>query len=139
MSRVAIFGEGLYELGSLDVECRMSWAKGESLKEEKVDSLFGLIKKKIEFANFDRVVIYVRFAEDLPADKYAYGPGDTMLKLFQNVPRADIEMLFPNTKVEFKLLDKLKLGLTAGGGTVAGLMSIIPKFFAFSALLLNLA
>ncbi len=59
------------------------------------------------------------------------------LKLFKNIPQDDLEMLFPNTKVEFKLFDKLKLGLTAGGGTVAGLFSIVPKFFAFSALLLN--
>jgi len=49
------------------------------------------------------------------------------LKLFKNIPQDDLEMMFPNTKVAFKLLDKLKIGLTAGGGTVAGLASAIPK------------
>lgn len=54
------------------------------------------------------------------------------LKLFKNIPQDDLEMLFPNTKVEFKLIDKLKLGVTAGGGTVAGLMSILPKLLALT-------
>lgn len=57
------------------------------------------------------------------------------LKLFKNIPQDDLEMLFPNTKVTFKLLDKLKLGLTAGGGTVAGLFGIVPKLFAAATLL----
>lgn len=49
------------------------------------------------------------------------------LKLFKNIPQDDLEMMFPNTKVEFKLLDKLKIGVTAGGGTIAGLATAIPK------------
>jgi hypothetical protein len=38
------------------------------------------------------------------------------LKLFKNIPRSDIEMVFPNTRVKFRLLDKLRLSVTAGGG-----------------------
>jgi hypothetical protein len=38
------------------------------------------------------------------------------LKLFKNIPRSDIEMVFPNTKVRFRMLDKVRLGVTAGGG-----------------------
>ena len=49
------------------------------------------------------------------------------LKLFKNIPRADIEMVFPNTRVKFRLLDKLRLGLTAGGGLGVGLMGAAGK------------
>jgi hypothetical protein len=38
------------------------------------------------------------------------------LKLFKDIPRSDIEMIFPNTRVRFRLLDKIKLGLTGGAG-----------------------
>jgi hypothetical protein len=38
------------------------------------------------------------------------------LKLFKDIPRSDIEMVFPNTRVRFRLLDKIKLGLTGGAG-----------------------
>ena len=49
------------------------------------------------------------------------------LKLFKNIPRADIEMVFPNTRVKFRLLDKLRLGITAGGGLGVGLMGAAGK------------
>lgn len=49
------------------------------------------------------------------------------LKLFKNIPRADIEMIFPNTRVKFRLLDKLRLGVTAGGGLGVGLMGAAGK------------
>ena len=42
------------------------------------------------------------------------------VKMFKRIPQIDLEMLFPNTKVAFRPFDKLKLMVTAGGGTVAG-------------------
>ncbi len=59
------------------------------------------------------------------------------LKLFKNIPQDDLEMMFPNTKVEFKLFDKLKIGLTAGGGTIAGLAAAIPKLLLVTTAALN--
>ncbi len=38
------------------------------------------------------------------------------MKLFKNIPRSDIEMVFPNTVVKFRLFDKIKLGVTSAGG-----------------------
>ncbi len=49
------------------------------------------------------------------------------IKLFKNIPRFDLEMLFPNTKIKMRLFDKLKLGITGGGGTVGGIMTVISK------------
>src|SRR5690606_32963958 len=49
------------------------------------------------------------------------------LKLFKNIPRTDIEMVFPNTRVKFRLLDKLRLGLTAGGGLGMGAVGAAGK------------
>ncbi len=47
------------------------------------------------------------------------------MKLFKNMPRADIEMIFPNTKVKFRLFDKIKLGVTSGGAVGMGLSKIV--------------
>ncbi|MGI9383554.1 MAG: DUF3754 domain-containing protein [Methyloligellaceae bacterium] len=52
------------------------------------------------------------------------------LKLFKNIPHSDLEMLFPNTKVAFKPLDKIRLSLTAGGGTAAGVFGTVTKLLA---------
>ncbi len=44
------------------------------------------------------------------------------LKMFKNIPAQDLEMLFPNTQVKFKLWDKIKLAVTAGSGTVGSVL-----------------
>ncbi len=49
------------------------------------------------------------------------------LKLFKNIPRTDIEMVFPNTQVRFRLFDKLRLGLSAGGGLGMGAVGAAGK------------
>lgn len=49
------------------------------------------------------------------------------LKLFKNIPRTDLEMVFPNTVVRFRLMDKLKLGATSVGGLGVGVASAAGK------------
>ncbi len=49
------------------------------------------------------------------------------LKLFKEIARADLEMMFPNTRVQFRPFDKIKLAITAGGGTVASLATTVSK------------
>ena len=52
------------------------------------------------------------------------------MKLFKNMPRADVEMIFPNTRVKFRLFDKIKLGVTSGGAVGMGLFGTLSKMFA---------
>ncbi len=57
--------------------------------------------------------------------------SDTIyLKVFKRIPQADLEMLFPNTRIAFRPFDKLKLCLTAGGGTAAGVAGTASKILA---------
>ena len=99
------------------------FCRGESTREETVSSWFGLVKKTISFTNYDRVVVYLRFRDDYQQSKQSLPnckPGSTLLKLFQNVPKADLEMLFPNTAVRMRTIDKLLIGIPAliSGGVV---------------------
>jgi hypothetical protein len=52
------------------------------------------------------------------------------LKLFKDIPQADLEMLFPNTKVKISMKDKLKIGVTGGGGTAGGAFTLATKLSA---------
>ncbi|MEZ5923704.1 MAG: TMEM143 family protein [Hyphomicrobiaceae bacterium] len=52
------------------------------------------------------------------------------IKLFKSIPRDDLEMLFPTTRVKFRLKDKLTLSMTAGGGTVATIAGVATKILA---------
>lgn len=54
------------------------------------------------------------------------------VKLFKEIPRADLEMLFPNTRVKFRLRDKLVLGGSAGAGTAATIAGIVTKALAMT-------
>ena len=99
------------------------FCRGVSQRRETLSSLFGFIKKTIDFTNYDRVVLYLRFRDDFAESKGQLPvcrPGVTLLKLFQNVPRADLEMLFPNTAVRMRMIDKLLIGVPAAisGGVV---------------------
>ena len=49
------------------------------------------------------------------------------MKLFKNMPRSDIEMIFPNTRVRFRLMDKIKLGVTSGAGLGMGAFGAAGK------------
>lgn len=52
------------------------------------------------------------------------------IKLFKDIPHPDLEMLFPNTKVRMTMFDKLKLGVTGGGGTIGGVVTMVGKIGA---------
>ncbi len=54
-------------------------------------------------------------------DSYIY------MKLFKNMPRTDIEMIFPNTQVQLRMFDKIKLGVTGGAGLGVGAFSAAGK------------
>ena len=49
------------------------------------------------------------------------------LKLFKNIPHHDLEMVFPNTRVKFRLTDKVKFGVTAGSGLGMGVVGALSK------------
>ena len=99
------------------------FCRGVSTRTEVVSQYFGLVKKEISFTNYDRVVLFIRFRDDFEQEDAAMPgckPGATLLKLFQNVPKADLEMLFPNTAVRMRTSDKLMIGVPAvvSGGIV---------------------
>lgn len=89
--------------------------RGAEARTESVKIWFGLKRRDLTFINYDRVVLYVRRAADPNGD-----PGQTWLKLFRNVPRSDLEMLFPETSIQMRWIDKLLIGVPAvvSGGVV---------------------
>ena len=105
-----------------DFQEALLYVRGATQQQEELRTFFGLRRRKIDFINLERVVLYIRFRDDVDAESTLGGcrPGSTMLKLFQNVPAADIEMLFPNTRVGMRLMDKLLIGVPAlvSGGVV---------------------
>jgi hypothetical protein len=124
-----------------DFEEVLFYQRGETTKKETLVKFFGLKKAPITFTNYERVVIYIKFKEQdyFKAKKQKnlyFTPGSTIIKLFQNVPKADLEMLFPNSEVRMKTIDKLIIGVPAAisgivltatklGGTILLIAAVI--------------
>jgi hypothetical protein len=115
-----------------DFEEVIFYRRGESVKRETLIRLFGLVKKPIVFTHYDRVLVFIKFKD---ADYFAarkqkdlfFAPGATLIKLFQNVPKADLEMLFPNSRIRMKTIDKIIIGVPAA---VSGIIVVATKLGA---------
>ena len=105
-----------------DFEEVLLYTRGASKRQETLRELFGLWRRKVRFTNYDRVLLYIRLKADVDSESTLSDcqPGSTILRLFQNVPEADLEMLFPNIRIGMRLLDKLMIGVPAlvSGGLV---------------------
>lgn len=107
-----------------DFQDLLFFRRGESQREETLVSLFGLHRRRIVFTHYDRVLVYVRFRDAAYFEQQGrrnlpFEPGSLVIKLFQNVPRADLEMLFPNSEVRMRTIDKLFIGVPAAASGVA--------------------
>jgi uncharacterized protein DUF3754 len=112
-----------------DFEQVLFFRRGESIRKETLVSFFGFRKKDISFINYDRVVVIVKFKPHNYFTKKRrkqlyFEPGSIIVKLFQNIPRNDLEMLFPNTEVGMKLIDKIMIAVPA---TIGGIIMLATK------------
>lgn len=113
----------------------LAFKRGESRRTERIARWFGLRQRTITFVNYDRVLIYVRFkdaAHFKRRRRLLFAPGSVFIKLFQNIPKADVEMLFPNAEVRMKALDKLAIGVPA---LVSGAVVAMTKLGATAVLI----
>jgi hypothetical protein len=117
-----------------DFEQVVFYRRGERTRQEEVKHVFGLRPRTIKFTNYAKVLVYVKFknaahfeAKGKDVDHLPFKPGSTIIKLFQDVPRADLEMLFPNARVRMRLIDKLLIGVPA---VVSGIIVVVTKLIA---------
>ena len=117
-----------------DFEQVVFYRRGEHTRREEVKHFFGLRRRTLEFTTYGKVLVYVKFkdaahfeAKGKKADDLPFTPGSTIIKLFQDVPRADLEMLFPNAQVRMRPIDKLLIGVPAA---VSGVVVVVTKLIA---------
>jgi hypothetical protein len=111
--------------------------RGETQRTERIRRWFGLRKRTLTFVNYDRVLVYVRFKDAAhfrrrKKKRLPFVPGTVFIKLFQNIPKADVEMLFPNAEVRMKMTDKLAIGVPA---LVSGAIVALTKLGATAVLI----
>lgn len=115
-----------------DFEQVVFYRRGQSQRSEVLSSIFGLKKKEINFTHYDRVAVFITFKdqahfEEKHTHPIGFEAGSTIVKLFQNVPKADLEMLFPNSEVRMRPIDKVIIGSSA---VVGGITVLVTKLGA---------
>jgi Protein of unknown function (DUF3754) len=117
-----------------DFEQVVFYRRGEHTRHEEVKQFLGLRRRTLEFTTYGKVLVYVKFQDAAhfevtgkKVDDLPFTPGSTIIKLFQNVPRADLEMLFPNAQVRMRPIDKLLIGVPAA---VSGVIVVATKLIA---------
>ena len=125
-----------------DFDDVLVFRRGATLREEELSRWFGLRKRVVTFTNYEKVLLLVTFkdAADFAGrgravDDLPFEPGSTIIKLFQDVPRADLEMLFPNAEVRMRRADKLLIGVPA---LISGVLVLATKLLATLGLVLLL-
>lgn len=111
------------------------YRRGEASRIETFRNLSTLYRaKKVEVDYFKRLVMVIRLdPRALKRHKGTYRvksmvPGKIYLKFFKNIPKADLEMIFPNTVLKMNLLDRVKVySPVLGGLATAGikLMAVV--------------
>lgn len=130
------------------------FSRGTSIKQEERRTLksFLLRKETIDIPIFQRLFLLLKLkpetdrikeimAEQSVSEKKAtkllkkyrkmlpeqMSSDAIYLKIFKQIPHIDLEMLFPNAQIKLKPFDKLKLAITAGGGTAGSIVAAITK------------
>ena len=118
------------------------YRRGETHRTRQVSSWRGLRTKTVSFTNYEKVLVFVTFkdtayfaARDVDSDDLPFEPGSTIVKLFQNVPKADVEMLFPNTEVRMRWIDRFLIGVPA---IISGIIVASTKLITTIGLLILL-
>jgi len=127
----AIEKESLFKISLFvdfdDFEKQIIFCRGSG-SEKKIVRKWFFRKAETDIPVFERVAMLIKFKdsayfETKKRKNLQFEPGRMIIKLFKNVPRADMEMLFPNTQIRMKLKDKLLMG----GSAVAGGVAVILK------------
>jgi hypothetical protein len=98
------------------------FARGSRRNQEIGSDWFGLRRRPIEVEYYERVALFAHVgAAQLRADPHARA---VQLKLFENIPAADIEMLLPNTAVGMRPIDHAVILVPALLGGVGAVVKL---------------
>jgi hypothetical protein len=111
------------------------YSRGLSKRIHKIKSWKTLFRERaLEFDSYDRLVLAIRFTKGFVARsqerRNALDSDHIYIKYFRNVPKNDLEMVFPNTDYHMSLWDKLKVAVPTLGATVLAAVRVLPILLA---------
>jgi hypothetical protein len=91
-------------------------------------------ERKLEFDSYDRLVLAIRFTKGFIARseerRSALDSDHIYIKYFRNVPKNDLEMVFPNTHYHMSVWDKVRVAVPTLGAAALTAVRILPIVLA---------
>lgn len=123
------------EVSLEDFDQLLIYVRGRHRKTETIRRLLGMKRREIQMTVFDRVFFLARRAA--PAEPSAPVEAPPMImKLFAGIPSADLEMLFPNSKVRMRPMDAAFIAIPALAGLFGVAAKVLSSALALYAVLL---
>jgi hypothetical protein len=103
-------------------------------------------KTELSINVFERVVLLLKFkdadyfaAKKENLDKLDFTPGKMYVYLYKNIPKFDLELLFPNVKLSMTWKDRLMLIVPAIGAAVPLMLKALPQILIIVGVVLFIA
>ena len=113
--------------------------RGEAPKTITLKKFFK--KTEFTFDVFERVVLLIRykgeeyFAKRKAKRKNLKGtPGKVYIYMYKNIPKFDLELIFPNVKTSMTWKDRLFFGVPIIGATIPIILKVLPQLLIIGGL-----
>ncbi|MBI3435301.1 MAG: DUF3754 domain-containing protein [Proteobacteria bacterium] len=111
--------------------------RGQHCKTVEIREWFGLRRRSVDVLVYDHVVLMVMIKREAELRarrkrrvrrpvRTRLRPGSILIKYFRDIPRPDLDMLFPEVRVVMSLFDKLVLGVPAIAGILPLMFNLLP-------------
>ncbi|WP_353737217.1 MULTISPECIES: TMEM143 family protein [unclassified Moorena] len=116
-----------------DFEELVCYGRGDKSKIYFLNKLLKPTEQNIEI--YERVVLLIKFKDksyfeskkSKKLENLNFIPGKMYVYLYGNIPKFDLEFLFPNVKIGMTWKDRLLFGLPAIGAAIPLLVKVLPQ------------
>jgi hypothetical protein len=116
-----------------DYERVIFYYRGDNFKTITIKHLV-FWRKEMVVDNLERVALMLKFkdaahfeAKKMKIEELNFEPGKMYLYIYKNIPRFDLELLFPNVKVSMNWRDRIMFVVPAIGSAVALVGKVLPS------------
>lgn len=127
-----------------DFEQILCFYRGDSYKTISVKKFFfKTVEQTLDI--FERVVLLLKFKDaayfvkrGVKLEELNFMPGKMYVYLYKDIPKLDLELLFPNIELSMTLKDRLLFGLPAIGAGISVMIKALPQLIIIIGVILFL-
>ena len=129
------------EINFDDFEEVICYCQGDYFQNVTINKWFSQVLKEVDI--YERVIILLKFKEQNQAskkskpylEKLEVSPELIYIYLYKNIPKYDLDFLFPNVQTSMTLADRLMFILPAIGAAIPAIFKIFPQLVFIIAVL----